>query len=79
MEMCASDKINPVESGFNYRSSWQSMPECGALLPLTTETLNQIIDQIHFQLLQSTEAHRLLRRELALSTFGFLSVCFRNT
>lgn len=52
---------------------------CGIVLPFTAETLNQIIDQIHFQLLQSTEAHRLLRRELALSTFEFLSVYFRNT
>lgn len=34
---------------------------------------------IHRGLLQSTEARRLLRREGALSTFGFPSVYFRNT
>lgn len=43
------------------------------------KTLNQIIELIHLGLLQSTEAYRLLRGELALPTFGLLSVYFRNT
>lgn len=41
-------------------------------LPQLQKTLNQTTDLIHPGLLQPTEDYRLLRRELALSTFGFL-------
>lgn len=41
------------------------------------KTLNQTIDLIHPGLLQPTEAYRLLRRELALSTFGFLCLFYK--
>lgn len=47
--------------------------------PWLQKTLNQIIELIHLGLLQFIEAYRLLKRELALSAFGFLSVYFRNT
>lgn len=47
--------------------------------PWLQKMLNQIIELIHLGLLQFIEAYRLLRRELALSAFGFLSVYFRNT
>lgn len=41
------------------------------------KTFNQTIDLIHPGLLQPTEAYRLLRRELALSTFGFLCLFYK--
>lgn len=41
-------------------------------LPQLQKTLNQTTDLIPPGLLQPTEDYRLLRRELALSTFGFL-------
>lgn len=50
-----------------------------AALSPAAETLSQTTGLIHRGLLQSTEARRLLRREGALSAFGFLSVYFRNT
>lgn len=41
-------------------------------LPQLQKTLNQTTDLIHPGLLQLTEVYRSLKRELALSTFGFL-------